>query len=127
MKRALYALVLAPLVALASCAPLAVVTLTMVVTDEFKDNALTADVQVEDELVWTSVKSSMSNMTDALLHVDEDHRALQTRVDNSVVTVHVKQWSVDETRVYVESKKYMVNNPEVAELVMDRLIRDLSR
>lgn len=127
MKKALLALVLAPLVALASCAPLAVVGIGIIVTDEFKDSALTADVQVETELVWTSVKSSMSNMTDALLHVDEDHRALQTRVDNSVVTVHVKQWSVDETRVYVESKKYMMESPEIAELVMDRLIRDLSR
>ncbi len=124
------ALVLAGLLgglALSSCAPLAVAAVGIVITDEWKDNALTADVQADVEPVWASVLRSMSNMTDALLHVDEDHRAIQTRVDNSVVLVHVEQWAVHETRVYVEAKKYMVTNPEVAQLVMERLVRDLEQ
>ncbi len=118
-------LALAPILGMASCAPLAVIGMGIIITDEWRSHALTADVSEETEVVWASVTSSMSSMTDALLHVDEDHRAVQTRVDNAVVVVHVKQWNIDETRIYVEAKKYMVNSPEVAELVMERLVRDL--
>ena len=125
MKHLILALVLAPIVALASCAPLAIIGTTILVTDEWKDNALTADVSDDVDLVWASVRSSVANLTDALLHVDEDHRAIQTRVDNAVVVIHVMQWDVGETRIYVEAQKYMLHSPEVAQLVMERLISDL--
>ena len=125
MKQLILALVLAPVVALASCAPLAIITTTILVTDEWKENALTADVTDEVDVVWASVRQSMANLTDALLHVDEDHRAIQTRVDNAVVVVHVMQWDNDETRIYVEAQKYMLHNPEIAQLVMKRLVDDL--
>ena len=125
MKHLLLAFVLAPIVAMTGCAPLAIAAVGIVVTDEWKDNALTADVNDDVDMVWASVRASASNMTDALLHVDEDHRAIQTRIDGSVVVIHVQQWSVTETRVFVEAKKYMVANPEVAQLVMERLVRDL--
>ena len=127
MRHLLLAFVLAPVVALASCAPLAVAAAGIVITDEWKDNALTADVTEDVDVVWASVRASTSNMTDALLHVDEDHRAIQTRIDSSVVVIHVQQWSVTETRVFVEAKKFMVSNPEVSQLVMERLVRDLNR
>lgn len=125
MKHLFLVLFLAPVATLASCAAAAGAGMIILISDEFRENALTADVTDEVEVVWSSVKSSMSNMTDALLHVDEDHRAVQTRIDNSVVVVHVMQWDVEETRIYVEAKKYMVTNPEVAQLVMERLVRDL--
>ena len=62
MKHLLLALVLAPMVALASCAPLAVVGISIVITDEWRDNALTADVSDEVDVVWASTKRSLSNM-----------------------------------------------------------------
>ena len=77
--------------------------------------------------MWASVRSSVANMTDALLSVDEGHRAVETRIDGAVVLVHVMQWSTEETRIYVEAKKYMLASPEVSELVMNRIVRDLSR
>lgn len=125
MKNLLLALVLAPTAYLTSCAPLAIAAVGIVITDEWKDNAYTADVTEDVDLVWSHVRSSLSNMTDALLHIDEDHRAVQTRIDNSVVMVHVQQWSVNETRIFVEAKKYMVTNPEVAQLVMERIVKDM--
>jgi len=126
MKHLLLAIVLAPVMALTSCAPLAVAGFTIVITDDWKDNALTADVNEDVDVVWASVRSSVAEMTDALLHVDESHRAIQTRVDNAVVLVHVMQWSTVETRIYVEAKKYMLASPEVSDLVMNRIVRDLS-
>ena len=71
MKHLLLAIVLAPVMALTSCAPLAVAGFTIVITDDWKDNALTADVNEDVDVVWASVRSSVAEMTDALLHVDE--------------------------------------------------------
>ncbi|MDA1265264.1 MAG: hypothetical protein O2816_09330 [Planctomycetota bacterium] len=89
--------------------PLAVVVITSNIADEWRENALTADVRMDA----------------TILDVDEAHRAIQTRVDNAVVVVHVMQWDVDETRIYVEAQKYMLHSPEVAQLVMERIVSDL--
>ena len=123
----LAALITVPLVLLGGCAVAAVGVTAIVVTEEWRDQALTADVQEDVEIVWASTKRSMSNMTDALLHVDEDLRAIETRVDNAVVRVHVANWTVGETRIWVEAKKYMLNSNEVAQLVQSRIVKDLSR
>lgn len=127
MNKIILALVALFTFTVSSCAPLAITGLALVITDEWKENALTAVVNDDVDLVWPAVRSSVSEMTDALLHVDEDHRTLSTRIDNAVVTVHVKEYAVGESRIYVDAKKYMVANPEVADLVMNRLVKDLNR
>ena len=91
----------------------------------WKVAALTADVLDDADRVWASVCRTMSSTTEALLEVDEDHRRLETRVDEAEVTVHVVPSGGDETRIYVEAQKYMLHNPEIAQLVMKRLVDDL--
>ena len=105
--------------------PLAVVVITSNIADEWRENALTADVRMDADQVWLSACRTMSAASATILDVDEAHRAIQTRVDNAVVVVHVMQWDVDETRIYVEAQKYMLHSPEVAQLVMERIVSDL--
>lgn len=112
--------------ALGGCAAVAVTGAGLIVTEEFQDNAMTATVEEDVEVVWASAKASLANMTDALIHWDDDHRAAQTRIDNAVVTVEVRNWDVGETQIRVAAKKVLVYNAELAEMIQRRLVQDLS-
>ena len=116
------------LAVLGSCRsePIAVIVAgAPIVTDSWEDNALTADVAAVPEDIWPSVCRTLSFTSDELLEVDDDHRQISTRIDNTEVVVHILHWDVDETRIYVEAQKYMLHHPEVAQLVMESIVSDL--
>ena len=116
----------APLTWTGGCAAVAFTGAGLIVSEEFSNNAMTATVEEDADVVWTSVKASLANMTDALIHWDDDHRAAQTRIDNAVVTVEVRNWDVGEAQLRVAAKKVLVYNAELAEMIQRRLVRDLS-
>lgn len=97
----------------------------IVVSEEFQDNAVSTTVPEKTEVVWPSVLSSLSGMTDALIHRDDDHYAAHTRVDSGVVTVHVWQPDNGETQIRVAAKKYLMYNNELSQMVMDRIVNEL--
>lgn len=112
-------------VALGGCAPLAVVGAAVVVNDEFMDHAKFDIVKQDVDYVWASVKSTMAHMTTDLLQVDEDMRALQTYVDNALVTVQVERYDLGETSIRTAAKKLLVYNDDIATMVQDRIASDL--
>lgn len=124
---AVLALGLASLPLLSGCAVAAMTATGVVVADELQGKVLVATVEEEADVVWASAKSSLAHMTDALLHVDEDHRQAQTRVDNAVITVSVRTENLDETQVRITAKKYLLWNQEIAEIVQRRIVKDLGR
>lgn len=112
---------------ISGCAVAAVAVGSVVVTEEFQNKATTATVMEDTDVVWASAKASLAQMTDALIHFDDDHRAAQTRIDNAVVTVHVRNWDVDETEIRITAKKVLVYSPELASMVQRRIVTDLGR
>ena len=112
---------------ISGCAVAAVAVGSVVVTEEFQNKTTTATVMEDTDVVWASAKASLAQMTDALIHFDDDHRAAQTRIDNAVVTVHVRNWDVDETEIRITAKKVLVYSPELAEMVQRRIVTDLGR
>jgi hypothetical protein len=97
----------------------------VVVSEEFQDNAVSTTVPEKTKVVWPSVLSSLSGMTDALIHRDDEHHAAHTRIDSGVVTVHVWQPDTGETQIRVAAKKFLVYNHELSQMVMDRIVNEL--
>lgn len=122
----LAALPLAASAGLTGCAPVAVVGTAVLVNDEFVDNSQSITVHHETDYVWASAKASMSHMTPDLLDVDENLRTIRTYVDGAQVTVQVETFDVGETRIRVAARRYVTYSAEVATMVRDRLVRDLS-
>jgi len=129
MKRTITLMTLAaPLLGatlLNSCALVAVSGAAVLISDEFMDNAISTVVPLEPELAWTGVLSSLSGQTTALIHRDDDHRTATTTVDGGEVTVHVEQFDLGRTRILVEAKRYLVHNPELSALTLQRIEQDL--
>lgn len=120
-------LVLIPLALCSGCAAVAAGASVVVVTDSFMANAITVSVEEDVELVWPSVKATLANMTDALIHVNEDERLAETRIDNAVVTVYVKTSNVRETEIRITAKKILIYNGEIASMVQRRIVKDVTR
>ena len=127
MKHVLRSFAALALAVSAGCAAAAIVGTSVIITEEFQDNALTATIEEDVDVVWASAKSSLANMTTALIHWDDDHRAARTRIDNAVVVVEVRNWDVDETQLRVAAKKVLVYNHELAQIVQRRIVKDLTQ
>ena len=108
-----------------SCAPVAVVGTTIVLNEEFTEKSRSKIVADDVELVWASAKSSMSHMTDDLLDVDGDLKAIRTFVDGAEVTVRVQTFDVGQTMISVYARRYLVFSDEVAGNVLHSIVRDL--
>lgn len=108
-----------------SCALLAVSGAAVLITEEFRDNAISTVVPVDTEMAWTGALASLSGQTDALIHRDNAHRSASTMIDGAKVTVHVEQYDLGQTRILVEAKKYLLHNPDLSALVLERIEGDL--
>ncbi len=123
----LFTLAAVPALILSSYAVAAVTLGAVVVGEDFRNNAEVATVPGNVEYVYRSAKSSLAHMTDALLHVDDDYRAIETLVDESVVTIHVETFDTENVTIRVTAKKLLVYSPEIAKMVMNRIVTDLRR
>ncbi|MFT7677717.1 MAG: hypothetical protein ACI8QC_001700 [Planctomycetota bacterium] len=97
----------------------------MVLSDDFHDRAQAAILPVDPELVYKSSLSTLSNMTGALIHRDDDLMAARTLVDYGNVTIQVREIAVGETEIRVRGEKALLYNAELSALVLDRITNDL--
>lgn len=129
MKRTQILLTLAaPLLGAAflnSCALMAVSGAAVLITEEFRDNAISTVVPLETNIAWTGSLASLSRQTTALIHRDDAHMSASTMIDGGEVTVHVEQYDLGQTRILVEAKKYLIHNPELSAFVLERIEQDL--
>jgi hypothetical protein len=114
-----------------SCVVAAVAGATVLVTDEFRDNAVSVVLPISPELAWAGTKTSLSAQTDALIHEDSAHWTLKTTMGSNVETaqvlVHVEEFDVGQTRILVEAKKFMVHNAALSDRILRQIEADLTR
>ena len=110
-----------------SCTLMAVSGAAVLITEEFRDNAVSTVVPLEPAIAWTGVLASLSEQTDKLIHRDDAHHSARTEIDGGEVVVHVEQFDQGQTRILVEAKKYvaMVHSQELSLLTLERIERDL--
>ena len=125
LQAAFVALVLPCAALMSSCATAAVAGTAVVINDEFVDNSQSVLVPYQVDYVWAAAKSTLSHMTTDLLDVDTDLRTIKTYIDGALVIVQVETYDVNQTRIRVAAKRYLVYSDEVAASVRDGIVRDL--
>ncbi len=112
---------------MSSCAAVVVASTAVVLTEEFQKNSITVTIEEDAEVAWVSVKSSLAHMTDAMIHADEDLKSATTKIDGAEVSVQVQNWNTGETRISVMAKEYVLYNHELANMVCDRIAKELTQ
>jgi hypothetical protein len=84
-----------------------------------------AIVNRDADLVWATAKSLLSHESQELVQADEDHRTCVGTVDGATVTVGVEVYDLHTARLTVTAKRYGVSNGEMAELIMNKIVRKL--
>jgi len=97
----------------------------VILSQEMDNNTYVAHVQQDADLVWATAKASLSHQTTELIQTDEDLRVAEGLVDNARVRVSVEVYDLDRSVLRVSAKKYGVNNGEIAEMVMQSIIRQI--
>lgn len=107
------------------CAAAAVTVGALVLSDDFHERTQAAILPVDPELVYKSSLSTLSTMTGALIHRDDDLMAAKTLIDYGSVTIQVREIAVGETEIRVRGEKALIYNAELSALVLDRITNDL--
>jgi hypothetical protein len=113
-------------VPLSSCGALLGVGAGIVISQEALDNdTFVAHIDRDADIVWATAKSSLSHQSPELMHVDEDLRRAEGVIDNADVTVSVEIYDMNRSVLRVSAKKYGVSNGEIAEMTLNKILRDL--
>ncbi len=121
-KLTLAALLCCPL--LGGCAAAALTAGAVIMNDDFQDHSVSATVPSDSNFVWRSTLNSLSSMTQALIHRDDDLLQARTSLDYGQVQVQVKEVSVGQTQITVLAKKALVYSPELSTLTLERIVTD---
>lgn len=104
------------------CALAAVAGAGILITDEFRDDAVSVTFPITADRAWDIAKYALSANSDAPLHIDAANRSARTTLGRNVeqgeVTVYVEEWDENQARVFVDAKKFAVHNPERSQMVM---------
>lgn len=122
--------ILALLLALVTpgCAALLGIGAGVVISQDMMDNnTYVAQLKEDVNVAWTVAKSSLSQQSDKPIEVDEDLRVATATIDDALVTVSVEAYDMNLTRMLVSAKKYGVSNGEIAEMVFNRILNNLSQ
>lgn len=127
LARILIALpLLAALPLLSGCVALLGLGAGVVVSQEVLANqTYVAHLDTDAETAWTVAKSSLAHQADGPIDIDEDLRVAKGEVDDARVTVSVEVFDLDRSVLKVSAKKYGIVNGEIAQMVMERIVRRL--
>ena len=109
---------------LGGCAAAALTAGAVIINDDFQDKSVSAIVPSEPDFVWRSTLHSLSNMTRALIHRDDDLRQARTNVDYGQLQVQVREVAVGQTQIQVLAKKAMIYSPELSAITLERIVAD---
>ncbi|MEZ5976265.1 MAG: hypothetical protein R3F33_10970 [Planctomycetota bacterium] len=118
----LAALLVCPL--FGSCAAVALTGSAVILSDDFQDKSVSAIVPSTPNFVWHSTLSSLSGMTHAMVHRDDDLMHARTSVDYGQLQVAVREVAVGQTQIQVLARKAMVYSPELSNIALERIIAD---
>jgi len=97
----------------------------VILSQEMDNNTYVAHVQQDADVVWATAKATFAHRSSELLETDEDLRIAEGVVDNAKVRVSVEVYDLGHSVLRVSAKKYGVNNGEIAEMVMQDIIRQI--
>lgn len=109
---------------LGGCAAAALTAGAVIINDDFQDKSVSAIVPSEPDFVWRSTLNSLSNMTRALIHRDDDLRQARTNVDYGQLQVQVREVAVGQTQIQVLAKKALIYSPELSKITLERIVAD---
>jgi len=121
-KLTLAALLACPL--LGGCAAAALTAGAVIINDDFQAKCVSATVPSDPDFVWRSTLHSLSSMTRALIHRDDDLRQARTNVDYGQLQVQVREVAVGQVQIQVLAKKAMVYSPELSTITLERIVAD---
>jgi len=110
-----------------ACAVVAAGVTGFVVSQEFMDNAMEVYMPGTSRVVWPTTKATLSEMSATPIDVDDDLMAAEATIDAAKVVVQVETFNQEETRVRILARKFGVDNKALAEMVQDRIRRNLDR
>lgn len=123
-KNLLTILFLAPL--LTGCLAVAVGAGGVLLGQEvMENNTYVAQVRVDTPRVWATTKSSLSHLSPEPIHTDEDLQEAKADVEGSTVVVQVEIFDVGKSTIRVSASKFGVPRGEVAQNVLNRILKDL--
>jgi hypothetical protein len=94
--------------------------------DMMDNNSYVAQLKEDVDVSWAVAKSSLSHQSSKPIDVDEDLRVATATVDDAKVTVSIEAYDLNQTRLTVSAKKYGVANGEIAEMVFNRILKQIS-
>ena len=109
---------------LGGCAAAALTAGAVILNDDFQDHSVSATVPSDPNFVWHSALNSLSGMTHALIHRDDDLLQARTNLDYGQVQIQIKEVSVGQTQITVLAKKALVYSPELSTLTLERIVTD---
>ena len=111
---------------LPGCVALLGVGAGIVISQDILDNeTYVAQLQEDVDVAWAVAKSSLSHQSESPLEVEDDLRTARGLVDDADVIVSVEAYDLNRCRMSVSASKYGISNGEIAEMVFDRILKDL--
>jgi len=111
---------------LSGCVALLGLGAGVIISQDVLDNeTYVAQLNEDVDVVWAVAKSSLSHQSDSPITVENDLRTATGLVDGADVIVSVEAFDLDRCRMSVSATKYDINNGEIAELVFDRILKQL--
>jgi hypothetical protein len=95
--------------------------------DVLDSNVFVAQVQEDTEIVWAVAKSSLSHQAESPIDVNDDLRVAKGKVHGHDIEVSVETRDLNECRMKVSASQYGITNGEMAEMVMNRILKDLEQ
>ncbi|MAF65841.1 MAG: hypothetical protein CMJ84_09310 [Planctomycetes bacterium] len=99
----------------------------IIFSQEMDANTYTYFLEKDADVVWATAKASLSHQATEIIEPDEDLRTVTARIDNADVVVSVELHDLDRCALRVSARKFGVANGELAEMVIDEIVRDLER
>jgi len=113
---------------LSGCGALLGVGAGVVISQDVLDsNVYVAQIPEDTEIVWAVAKSSLSHQAEAPITVDDDLRVAKGKVHGHDIEVSVETRDMNACRMLVSASQYGISNGEMAEMVMNRILKDLEK
>jgi hypothetical protein len=88
-------------------------------------NVYVTQVNCDSRSAWNITKKFLAEQSKELIEWDDQTRVAKANIDDSVVTVKIETWDVDQCQMTVSAKKFLatMNDGEMAKIISERLVR----
>lgn len=92
-----------------------------------EDNTYVHHLNYGSNLVWAQTKATLAKKSTSPIDVDETRRRAVADIDGTTVTCTVETYDIEQSILRVQGKKFGFPDNEVAKVVVDRIVADLSK